>query len=169
MKEYKGTLDRRLLKDDHRTRKALEAYYGMCARSKKRGLPPPEMTIREFMGWFLEETKGLAWASRGDGPSVSRKDHSIGYTWDNFILEPMRENSRENMNRIGLPKQTRVKTGKRILIYRKDGVFTGIIPNIRSTARFFGVSQRTVHFLLSGRIKSCKRINFGLKLEAANG
>lgn len=169
MKEYMGTLDRLRLKDNHRERKALETYYSMCKRSKKQGLPRPEMTIREFMGWFLEETKNWSYDIRGNGPSVSRLDHAKGYSWDNFIVEPMKENSRESSHRNRLGPKTRMKTGKKVLVYRKDGVFTGQIPNIRCAAQFFGVSQRMVQFLVRGKVKTCRKINFDLKLEAQNG
>lgn len=157
---YEGSIRYRGKHTPPEVSRAYACYCGMKARSKKAGFPPPEMTAHEFVGWWLEQIKTFS----GKVPSVSRLDHSRGYSWDNFRMDPKSENSRESGSRN--KQKMRQRLGKRVFIFRDDGIFTGIIPTISDTARFFGVSQRMIQLVLSGRRKPGKNIGFSLRLEA---
>lgn len=162
MKEYAGPLDRAKMNTE--ARYAYEAYCGAKARSKKAGLPPPEPTARQFIAWWLDEKASFI----GTVATCGRIDHAKGYSWDNFFMQDIAENSREGATRNNLGPRTRKKIKHRVFVYRKDNnELTGIIPSIRAAATFFKVSQRLIQFLVRGRYQESKLINFNLKLGAA--
>lgn len=155
---YHGVLDRKKMAKKERI--AYEAFCGLKARSKKAGFPRPEFTAREFMGWWLSGLKSF----KGTTPTCGRIDHSRGYSWDNMILQDMAENSREMAIRTGVSRRQRVELGNRVYVYIKGTrKLTGILPSIRTAAQFFGVSQRQIQFLVRGKHKQCRFINFDLR------
>jgi len=154
---YEGPLDRKKMSKNQRL--AYEAYNGAKARSKMAGYPPPSMTAREFIGWWLHNLKLF----KGTVPSVARIDHSKGYSFDNFIMQDMAENSREGVLRNKNNISQQIKTGKKIKVLCKNsGEVIAVIPSIRSAAELFGVSQRLIQFLVRGKYKSTSKINFNL-------
>jgi hypothetical protein len=156
---YKGSLTSRKEMPEQ-VRLAYEAFCGMKARSKKNGFPVPDISAREFVGWWLNELQTF----KGTIPTCGRIDHSKGYSWDNFKMQDMAENSRENAKRIGLGQAGKKRLAKRVNVYIKGtDTLTGIFPTIRSCARFFKVSQRQVQFLIRGDQKACRFINFDLR------
>ncbi len=155
---YSGTLDRK--KMPTKIRYAYEAYCGAKARSKKAGLPPPEPTVREFMGWWLEALKLFT----GTTPTCGRIDHSRGYSWGNFEMQDMADNSREMAKRTNVRRRQTLTFGKRVDVFIKGtDIKTGSLPSIRAAAEFFGVSQRLIQFLVRGDYQNSKRINFDLR------
>lgn len=144
------------------TRYAYEAFCGMKARSKKMGFKIPDITAREFMGWWMKELETF----NGKIPTCGRIDHSKAYSWDNFVMQDMADNSREAALRNQLSGHGR-KASKKILVIRKDdNQIVGSIGSIRMTARFFKVSQRLIQFIVRGKNPGSKHIKYDLKVAA---
>lgn len=155
---YQGPLDRKKMPKTERV--AYEAFCSMKARSRNYGFPIPDITAREFMGWWMEALKTF----KGTVPTCGRIDHFKGYSWDNFEMQDRKENSRENAKRIGLGRAGKERSAKRAYVYIKGtDTLTGIFPTIRMAARFFKVSQRQIQFLVRGTQKNCLFINFDLR------
>jgi len=160
MRKYTGPFDRKKMPSD--VRLAYEAYCSAKARSKRQGLPPPEPTAREFIDWWLTEKESFT----GTVATCGRIDHCRGYSWDNFEMQDMAENSREGAIRNRLGDQERLKNAKSVFVYIKGTrQLTGIIHNIRMAARFFKVSQRQIQFMVRGQYKNSSKINFDLRSE----
>jgi hypothetical protein len=154
---YKGILDRKLMLD--KARIAYEAYCSQKARSKKAGYLPPEYSTREFVGWWLHNLKSF----KGTVPTCGRIDHKKGYSWDNIFMQDMKENSREGFLRNKMHIKASLKNREKVNVHcKKTGDLIAVIPSIRDTARVFSVSQRLVQFLVRGKYKSSKKINFNL-------
>ncbi len=154
---YTGTLDRKKMSDKERI--AYEAFCGLKARSKKQGLPAPTFGAREFMSWWLEGLKTF----NGTRPTCGRLDHSRGYTWDNFRMEDMADNSREMAART-LVKYRQQGRGNKVYVFIKGtSQLTGIFPSIRMAAKFFKVSQRKMQFIIREEQRPSKHINFDLR------
>ncbi len=157
---YTGTLIRKKMTKEHRC--AYEAFCGTKARSKKYGLHRPKFTAREFMGWWLAELIKF----KGTTPTCGRIDHSLGYSWENIEMQDMADNSREAALRNKLGDHG-LKRSKKVCVHSLEtGAKLGEIANIRAAARFFGVSQRLVQFLVRGDYKSSKQVPFQLRGEA---
>lgn len=156
--KYLGNLDRKKMSKEARC--AYEAYCSAKARSKKQGLPPPKMEAREFIGWWLGELKSFS----GTTPTCGRINHAEGYAFDNIVLQDVKDNSREGMIRNKTNIKTAIAFGQRVLVVcKKSGKTIAEISSVRDAARIFGVSQRLVQFLIRGKYKSSKKINFVLK------
>lgn len=155
---YQGPLDRAKMSKEER--QAYEAYCAQKARSKKAGLPAPTYGAREFVGWWLENLKSFT----GQRPTTGRIDHSKGYSFDNIEMQEMAMNSREGMLRNRTNINTAIKAGKRVGVYAKgtDNLIA-VIPSIRETANLFNVSQRLVQFVVRGKYKSARNVNFDLR------
>lgn len=129
-------------------RKIYQVYGGMKHRSKAAGLPPPEMSSREFINWWLVEIKKF----KGYRPTVGRKDHSRGYSWSNIEIQSMRENVREMLFRTQAGRREKLLKGQRIDVFIKGtSILTGKFPNQASAADFFGISRGQVSKILSGK------------------
>jgi len=154
---YSGPLDRnKMSRTDLR---AYEAYNALKARSKKQDLPNPSFTAREFIAWWTDCLKDF----KGTIPTCGRIDHSLGYSWDNMEMQDMADNSRESARRNKLGANNRTQA-KMILVKRKsDGVCVGSFGSVRMAARYFGVSQRLVQFIVRGECKQSKKIAYDLE------
>ena len=158
---YTGTLDRKKMPDHVRI--GYEALCSARARSKKAGLPYPEPTTREWMHWWLKSLETF----QGTVPSCGRYDHSKGYTWDNFRMQDMAENSREGMLRNKTHIKTALVGAKKVYIHcKKTGQLVAEVSNIRDAARLFSVSQRLIQFIVRGKYKKSAKIPFVLRGEA---
>lgn len=154
---YQGKLGSLRRMGNHRAYLAFTKYHGMKERSKRIGASPPEMSVREFIGWWLEQMKTYS----GKKPSVSRIDHSKGYSWDNFIIEELSENTRECAKRIRLHD----KTKRRVFVYRKDnGALTGSFSSATSAASFFGINHCHLSEMMA-KNRPIKKINFVLSFD----
>lgn len=156
---FVGALDRK--KMTKKERYAYEAFCSAKARSKKAGLPPPEMGAREFIGWWLKELKTF----NGKRATCGRIDHSRGYFWDNIEMQDMADNSREMAARTGAAARQLAK-GLRIEGIDDNGCVVVKFDSIRAAARELGMSQRNVQFLVRGKYKRSKKAG-GLALRSA--
>lgn len=156
---YEGHLKRSALPQNERN--AYDSFYNIRKRSREAGFDLPIFTVREFIGWWLGELKTF----NGIKPTCGRIDHSKGYTWDNFILQDMADNSREGAKRNCFSANNRTSS-KRIFVYRKDdGVCVGSFGSIRMAARFCGVSQRLIQFIVRGKYKNSQSIKYDLAVQ----
>lgn len=155
---FSGALSRKTMSTKERY--AYEAYWGACARSKKSGLPRPEMSAREFMGWWLKELENF----KGDVASCGRIDHSRGYFWNNIEMQDMAENSREGMLRNVTHLKSKLRNRKPV-IASLDGEQVMCFLSIRDAANALSVSQRLVQFIIRGKYKTSQSVLY--KLEAA--
>jgi len=113
---------------------------------------------REFIGWWLHNRKTFS----GYIATVGRKDHDKGYFFENIEMQCIRDNSREAFLRNGLNKPHHCKV---ILVKDKNtGALIAEIPSIREAARLFDTSQRLIQFLVRGKYKQSKKINFALEM-----
>jgi hypothetical protein len=157
IKEYQGALDRKKMSDSVRI--GYEAYNSLKARSKKQGLPRPEFTARQFIGWWTKELETFT----GSVPTCGRIDHSVGYCWSNIQMQDMRENSREGALRNGLNLKARLKDSKKLFCFDKStGEIVCSFLSIRLAAKHFSTSQRLVQFVARDKYKKSKKIPFGL-------
>lgn len=155
---FQGVLDRKKMSEP--VRLAYESYCGVKARSKKAGLPPPEMNAREFIGWWLASLQTFG----GTRPTCGRIDHSLGYRWDNIEMQDMADNSRESILRNKLNDPTRHKARLEVVcLDPKTSRVAATFPSIRSSARALGVSQRLVQFLVRGKYKSSVAVPYVLR------
>ncbi len=154
IKKYEGVLVRE--KMSFEVRLAYERFNSMKRRSGVN------FTVREFMGWWLHHLKNFS----GDIPSISRFDHTKGYSFDNMEIQEMAENSREGI----LRNKTHLKTAEEFsqpLLMRDwaTGSICGEISSIRDAARKFGVSQRLIQFIVRGKYKSSKKVPYRLEYK----
>lgn len=156
MKLYKGPLDRKKMSKE--VLRAYECLASLRARTKKQNLEKSDIDTREFIPWYLKEQK----THKFNVPSVSRIDHSKGYTWGNFILDEMANNSREGAIRNNLARFAMLASKKVVILDPKDDSILMIAPSIRDAARATNVSQRLVQFYVRGKYKK-PRNNIGYK------
>lgn len=155
---YEGPLDQKKMSKNQRL--AYEAYNGAKARSKKAGYPPPSMTAREFIGWWLYNLKTF----KGTTPTCGRKNHELGYSFENIEMQDMRDNSREGILRNKTNILSGIRYGKKVYVYcKKTEQHIATISSIRDAATLFNVSQRLIQFLVRGKYKSTSKINFDLR------
>jgi len=151
---YNGPLDRQ--KMPKKVLRAYEIFNSQKARSKKLGFDKPQYEAREFIDWWIENTAG--WV---DGiPSCGRIDHKKGYSFKNIRVESESENSREAILRNFGPQREKFLRGKKVNVFSHSNVHIATIPSIREAAELFGISQRLMQFLLRGKYKKSRKINF---------
>lgn len=107
-----------------KVRKAVECFRNQVARCNNPKNPrfkdngakgiKVDYAVREFVGWFLIAIEKY----HGVSPSVGRKDHSKGYSFDNIQIESLADNSTERIQRVGPTKPRR-----KIAIYLNDNFF----------------------------------------------
>ena len=156
-KPYEGPLNQKKMSETERI--AYESFNGIKARSKKLGLPAPTFGPREFIGWWLKELKTF----KGTIPTCGRKDHLKGYTWDNFEMQDMADNSREMNQRTKAVFREKTKGTKVIAIDKTTGKTAHSFNSIRETAKFFNVSQRLIQFLVRGKYRGSRTITFEIR------
>jgi hypothetical protein len=101
-------------------------------------------TSRDFIGWYLSEYKRLKCKGRYD---VARKDHSKSYSFDNIVLQPVRENVLERNERCGRPERSR-----KVRMHLFRGIFT--FDSIKSAEEETGINRKTIYNHCTGRTKN---------------
>lgn len=157
-----GPLDRKKF-----SRVELLAYETFCTQKKKCNNPNDPMyknygakgikvyySVREFIGWYVLNAQFF----NGEKLSVGRIDHDKGYFFENIMVQEMAENSREsairnNLCRFGFERKKELIAFDPI---KKEEIKS--FASIREAARFYGVSQRLIQFLVRGKYKSSKKI-----------
>ena len=137
---------------------AMVAFRGAKQRSKRAGLPDPEMCVRDFMGWWLKELESF----KGTIPTCGRIDHSRGYFWDNIEMQDKSENSRE------VRQRTKYRRGGRPIkkvVASLDGEPVLCFRTQKDAAEAFCVGSITIAKIMSGKIKASSKVLY--KLEAA--
>lgn len=119
-------------------------------------------SVRDFIGWWTHNLKIF----KGTWPTVGRIDHDKDYCFENITLQDMADNSREAMLRNGVHLLTKKRLSKRIIMYDwKTSKKVGELPSIREAARKFQVHQRLIHYIISGKYKSSKKVPYRLGLK----
>lgn len=147
MKIYEGSLT--FNKMNKKAYQGFKAFLAMRYRSKKANLPIPEISSREFIGWWLKELKSF----KGKGnPTCGRIDHSKGYSWNNFVMQSKSDNCREVALRH--EKKWRLIRAKACLVIDiKTNKIIHEFDSSASAARFFKVSQRAISKMANQKIK----------------
>ncbi len=161
---YEGPLDMKRGVMAPEAFRGYRTFWKMKQRSKKAGLHQPEMSVREFVGWWLNEMKTF----KGKTPSVSRLDHSKGYSWDNFIIEELIDNIREAAQRNKFGRAIMGTPKKIVYVYRKDGVYTGRFSSLESARDFFKITKKKA-WLMAAKNAEDQNINFKLSYNAPQG
>lgn len=104
-----------------------------------------EYSAREFIGWYLENSKGLDLR----GTCVGRIDHSKNYRFDNIKIETISDNSKERLARAGNPG-----VHKPVIIYNSNMIRQGRAANMKIAAYSTGVCIETVWGHCTGRRKT---------------
>lgn len=167
---YEGSLDRK--KMSYEARVAYESFNSQkqkCRNPKNRwfkhyggkGLSV-HYGPREFIGWWLHSLKSFC----GQTATVGRIDHDKGYSFDNISMQCMVDNSREAALRNNLVRFS-FAASKPVVAKDKSGAVISTFVSIRDAARKLNVSQRLIHFLLSGRCKSSKKVPYILEMVVA--
>lgn len=162
-KKYKGPISKRaLLLVSKEAWLAYKTLGEMRRRSRQMGIKC-DLDSREFIHWNLKERKRLNLKH----PSVSRFDHSKGYTWDNFCLEEKSANSREAIIRNNITKHVM----KRVQILdARDGSVLMTCPSITEAAKNTKMCVSYVNAIVQKNIKATrfKRKYFDFKFAEAS-
>lgn len=108
---YSGPLDRKKLRGD-----VLVAYTAWANQRRRcytksnprykdngaKGLGV-SYSARELISWYLFNISKF----NGTNPSIGRKDHSKGYSFDNIQIESLADNSMERIKRVGTTRPRR--------------------------------------------------------------
>ena len=167
VKSYEGIIRRGRHQRDPIVIKALDSYFNMRRRCYDKACPAfkyygakgisVEFSLREFVAWYIDETKSF----KGESPTVGRIDHSKNYSFDNMEIQSRSENSKERIRRLGTPHPNRpveiinLSTGELLISY-----------GYKYAAKVVGVSNSTVQRHLKG---DSKRFNCGFTFRYAGG
>lgn len=156
MGEYTGILIWQRMKDEDR--RAYAAWNGLQRRTKKFKLNKPDMTVRQFVFWYVQEQKKLKLKI----PSISRLDHSQGYTWDNFFLEEMSSNCKECAERINLKRFSHARSKKIAILDVKDNSVLMICPSIAEAGRATNRCRAYIQRYLNGHFHKPRDFKYAL-------
>ncbi len=155
MKEkYTGILDYKKMAEEER--KAYITFHNITYRTKKFRWNKPDFTVREFIHWLVKEKKRL----KLKRPSLSRFDHSKGYTWANFILEELVDNCKESAQRNDFKKHNYPKQRPIEIYDLKDGSTLMTCPSMRHAAAATGVDPKLVKLYAAKILKRPKKFGY---------
>jgi len=147
---FDGSLNHRNELPFH-VKKAYSSYKNQKIRCENKSVRPyrdygkkgirVEYTVREFVGWYLENIKKF----KGQDPVVGRIDHARNYSLDNIEIVSRSENSKEaterNKENFSYPV---------IAKYRKNGKVFGIFGSMKEASiagkNSFSTVQRPVSY-----------------------
>lgn len=110
-------------------------------------------TQREFMHWFIKKHKG----HKFNKVSISRKDHSKNYTFDNIFLQELSDNCKEMASR---HKKRPHKQTKVLILDKKTGVPIVSCFSVMYASEFSKIPYSTIGNVLNMRNKSRSKYTF---------
>ena len=161
MNIYEGTLDVKKMSPEikkvYHTQygQISRCYYKKCKSYKDYGAKGirVEYTVREFIGWYLENIKGKKFKKR----HVGRIDHSKNYSLDNIELQEASDNVKERNNRLGNPGKTHRKVIA--IVGNKKYKF----DTKKEAAIFFKCNEKTIYNHCMNRSKSAFKYGIGIR------
>lgn len=113
-------------------------------------------SMREFVAWYLIEIDKFT----GVAPSVGRKDHSKGYSFDNIQIESLSDNVKERIRRVGPTKPYRA-----VKIF-KDGKLWKTAKSTFEASKLTGVQAAHMSKYCTGKLdKSVTGFSFRYAAE----